>query len=122
MFGNLPDLIAYIRSGKLKAIGTTYLTRAPLAPEIPTIAEQGLPKFETDSWYGIIAPANASPANVARMNGWVMQALADPQVKNNLSERGIEILGGTPSAFGQHIQSEISKYAEIVKSSNMKID
>ena len=122
MFGNLPDFISHIRSGKLKAIGTTYLTRAPLAPEIPTIAEQGLPKFETDSWYGIVAPANTPQASIDKMNAWLNQALADPQIKKNLSERGIEILGGTPAVFGQHIQSEISKYAEIVKSSNMKID
>ena len=122
MFGNLPDFIAHIRSGKLKAIGTTYLTRAPLAPEIPTIAEQGLPKFETDSWYGIVAPVNTPQVSVDKVNAWVNQALADPQIKKNLSERGIEILGGTPAVFGQHIQREISKYAEIVKSSNMKID
>ena len=122
MFGNLPDFIAHIRSGKLKAIGTTYLTRAPLAPEIPTIAEQGLPKFETDSWYGIVAPANTPQASIDKMNAWLNQALADPQIKKNLSERGIEILGGSAAVFGQHLQSEISKYAEIVKSSNMKID
>ena len=122
MFGNLPDFYAHIRSGKLRAIGTTYLTRAPLAPEIPTIAEQGLPKFETDSWYGIVAPANTSPTAVSQMNTWINQALADPQIKKNLAERGIEILGGSSSVFGQHIQNEIAKYAEIVKSSNMKID
>ena len=122
MFGNLPDFISHIRSGKLKAIGTTYLTRAPLAPEIPTIAEQGLPKFETDSWYGIVAPANTAKSSVDQMNVWISQALTDPQIKKNLSERGIEVLGGSPDVFGQHIQSEIAKYAEIVKSSNMKID
>lgn len=122
MFGNLPDFISHIRSGKLKAIGTTYLTRAPLAPEIPTIAEQGLPKFETDSWYGIVAPANTAKSSVDQMNVWINQALTDPQIKKNLSERGIEVLGGSPDVFGQHIQSEIAKYAEIVKSSNMKID
>ena len=122
MFGNLPDFISHIRSGKLKALGTTYLTRAPLAPEIPTIAEQGLPKFETDSWYGIVAPANTSQTSVEQMNVWINQALTDPQVKKNLSERGIEVLGGSSAVFGQHIQNEIAKYAEIVKSSNMKID
>lgn len=122
MFGNLPDFISHIRSGKIKAIGTTYLTRAPLAPEIPTIAEQGLPNFETDSWYGIVAPANTPQSSVDQMNAWVNQALVDPQIKKNLSERGIEVLGGSPSSFRQHIKSEISKYAEIVKSSNMKID
>jgi tripartite-type tricarboxylate transporter receptor subunit TctC len=106
----------------LKAIGTTYLTRAPLAPEIPTIAEQGFPKFETDSWYGIIAPASLSKDAVDKVNSAINRALQDPVVKKNLSDRGIEIIGGTPAKFGEHIQSEIAKYAQIVKTSGMTID
>ena len=122
MFGNLPDFLPYIRSGKLKAIGTTYLTRAPLAPDIPTIAEQGFPKFETDSWYGIVAPANLSKEVVVRMNTLINRALQDPAIVKNLSERGIEIIGGTPEKFGTHIQTEIVKYADIVKSTKMQVD
>lgn len=122
MFGNLPDFISHIRNGKLVALGTTYLTRAPLAPEIPTIAEQGLPKFETDSWYGIIAPVATSPLAISTMNAALNKALQDPAVKKNLAERGIEIIGGTPAAFGDHLRAEVAKYAQIVKSSNMKID
>jgi tripartite-type tricarboxylate transporter receptor subunit TctC len=122
MFGNLPDFLPHIKSGKLKAIGTTYLTRAPLAPEIPTIAEQGFPKFETDSWYGIIAPASLSKDAVDKVNSTINRALQDPVVKKNLSDRGIEIIGGTPVKFGEHIQSEIAKYAQIVKTSGMTID
>ncbi len=122
MFGNLPDFLPYIRSGRLKAIGTTYLTRAPLAPEIPTIAEQGFPKFETDSWYGIVAPANLSKDAVGRMNNLINRALKEPAVTRNLSERGIEIIGGTPEKFGVHIQAEIAKYSEIVKSTKMQVD
>jgi len=122
MFGNLPDFLAHIRSGKLRALGTTYLTRAPLAPEIPTIAEQGLPRFETDSWYGIIAPANTPKVIVERMNLSLNEALTQPGVVQNLRERGIEIIGGTPAEFGTHLQREVAKYADIVKTSNMKID
>ena len=122
MFGNLPDFLAHIRSGKLRALGTTYLTRAPLAPEIPTIAEQGLPNFETDSWYGIIAPANTIKDVVERINLSFNQALAQEGVRQNLRERGIEIIGGTPAEFGLHLQREVAKYADIVKTSNMKID
>jgi tripartite-type tricarboxylate transporter receptor subunit TctC len=122
MFGNLPDFISHIRSGKLVALGTTYLTRAPLAPEIPTIAEQGLPKFETDSWYGIIAPVATSPLAISTMNAALNKALQNPAVKKNLAERGIEVIGGTPAAFGDHLRAEVAKYAQIVKSSNMKID
>lgn len=122
MFGNLPDFLPHIRSGKLKALGTTYLTRAPLAPEIPTIAEQGFPAFETDSWYGLVAPASLGKEAVARMNQLVNRALQDPAVAKTLAERGIEVIGGPPEKFGAHIQAEIAKYAGIVKSSNMKID
>ena len=74
MFGNLPDFLPHIKSGKIKAIGTTYLTRAPLAPEIPTIAEQGFPTFETDSWYGIVAPSSMTKDAVDRMNQAINKA------------------------------------------------
>jgi tripartite-type tricarboxylate transporter receptor subunit TctC len=122
MFGNLPDFLPYIKSGKIKAIGTTYLTRAPLAPEIPTIAEQGFPTFETDSWYGIVAPSNMTKDAVDKMNQAVNKALQDPAVKKNFGNRGIEIIGGTPAKFQEHIQSEIQKYERIVKSANMQPD
>jgi len=122
MFGNLPDLLPHLRSGKLKGLGTTYLTRAPLAPEIPTIAEQGFPRFETDSWYGIVAPSSMPKESVEKVNLAINRALEDPAIKKNLSDRGIEIIGGTPAKFGEHLQSEIAKYARIVKSANMQID
>jgi tripartite-type tricarboxylate transporter receptor subunit TctC len=122
MFGNLPDFLPYIKSGKIKAIGTTYLTRAPLAPEIPTIAEQGFPTFETDSWYGIVAPSSMTKDAVDRMNQAINKALQDPTVKKNFGDRGIEIIGGSPTRFQEHIQSEILKYERIVKSTNMQSD
>jgi tripartite-type tricarboxylate transporter receptor subunit TctC len=122
MFGNLPDFLPYIKSGKIKAIGTTYLTRAPLAPEIPTIAEQGFPTFETDSWYGIVAPSGMSKDAVDRMNQAINKALQDPAVKKNFGDKGIEIIGGTPAKFQEHIQAEILKYERIVKSANMQAD
>jgi tripartite-type tricarboxylate transporter receptor subunit TctC len=122
MFGNLPDFLPYIKAGKIKAIGTTYLTRAPLAPEIPTIAEQGFPAFETDSWYGIVAPTNMTKDAVDKMNQAINKALQDPVVKKNFGDKGIEIIGGSPAKFQEHIQSEIQKYERIVKSTNMQAD
>ena len=122
MLGNLPDFLPYIKSGKIKAIGTTYLTRAPLAPEIPTIAEQGFPAFETDSWYGIVAPSSMTKDAVDKMNLAINKALQDPAVKKNFGDRGIEIIGGSPAKFQDHIQSEILKYERIVKSTKMQSD
>jgi len=122
MFGNLPDFLPYIQSGKLRGIGTTYLTRAQLAPDIPTIAEQGLPGFETDSWYGIVAPAALPRERRDEMNRLINQALAQTSIRQSLAERGIEVLGGSSEDFGKHINSEIQKYAKIVRESGMQID
>jgi tripartite-type tricarboxylate transporter receptor subunit TctC len=122
MFGNLPDFLPHIRSGKLKALGTTYLTRAPLAPEIPTVAEQGFPGFETDSWYGVIAPASMPKDVVERIAAAVNRALDDPATQRNLADRGIEKIGGTSTRLGEHIRAEIAKYAKIVRDSGMQID
>lgn len=122
MFGNLPDFLPYIRAGKLKAYGTTFQTRVPQAPEIPTIAEQGYPKFETDSWYGILAPSGMPKDAVARMNAEFNRALSDPVLRATMIERGLEPIGGTPEKFGEHLRSEIAKYATIVKQAKMKID
>lgn len=122
MFGNLPDFLPHIRAGKLKAYATTFLTRVPQAPELPTVAEQGLPGFETDSWYGLLAPANASKEAVARMNAEINRVLADPAVRAVMIERGLEPLGGTAEKFGEHLKAEIAKYARVVREAKMKID
>lgn len=122
MFGNLPDFLPHVRAGKLKALGTTFLTRVPQAPEIPTIAEQGYPKFETDSWYGILAPAAVPKEVVMRMNAEFNHALADTGVQKIMAERGLEPIGGSVEKFGTHLTSEMARYAEVVKSANMKID
>lgn len=122
MFGNLPEFLPQIQAGKLKAYGTTYRERAKLAPNIPTIAEQGFPQFTTDSWYGILAPASTSADAVARLNAEANNALAVPAVSESLEKRGLDRLGGSPQQFGAFLREEIAKYAQIVKKANIKID
>lgn len=122
MFGNLPEFLPQIQAGKLKAYGTTYLKRAKLAPDIPTIAEQGFPQFTTDSWYGIVAPASASQEAVTRLNAEVNKALAVAAVSESLDKRGLDRLGGSPEQFGAFLRQEIAKYAKIVADANIKID
>ena len=122
MFGNLPDFLPHIRAGKLKAYGTTYLERTALAPDIPTIAEQGYAGFYTDSWYGIVAPASTPKQVVVRMNAEINRALSIPEVRDALIRRGLDPIPSTPERFGEHIASEIAKYARIVKEAGIKID
>lgn len=122
MFGNLPEFLPQIRAGKLKAYGTTYLERAGLAPDIPTIAEQGFPGFYTDSWYGIVAPASMPKGAVMRMNAEMTKALMLAEVHDAIVKRGLDPIPATPERFGEFIRSEIAKYAKIVNDAGIKID
>lgn len=122
MFGNLPEFLPQIRAGKLKAFGTTYLDRAAAAPDIPTIAEQGYPRFETDSWYGLLAPASLPHADVERLNASINRALDQPAVRAALASRGLDPLGGSPQRFAAFRDAEMTKYARIVRDAHIHID
>lgn len=122
MFGNLPEFLPQIRGGRLRAYGTTYLERAALAPDLPTIAEQGYPGFYTDSWYGIVAPASVPKEIIARMNAEINRTLTLSEVRDTLVKRGLDPIPSTPEHFGEFIRSEIAKYAKIVKDAGIKID
>ena len=122
MFSNLPEALPQIAAGKLKAYGTTYKFRAPFAPNIPTIAEQGYPEFETDSWYGLLAPAGVPKEIVARMNAEINKAIALPDTHAALVNRGLDPIPGTTERMTEHVRTEIAKYARIVKEANIRID
>lgn len=122
MFSNLPEALPHISAGKLKVYGTTYKFRAPLAPNIPTIAEQGYPDFETDSWYGLLAPAGVPKEIVARMNAEINKAIALPETHSALLNRGLDPIPGSTERMGEHLRTEILKYAKLVKDANIRID
>ncbi len=108
MFSNLPEAMPHIAAGKLKAYGTTSKFRAPLAPNLPTIAEQGYPEFETDSWYGLLAPAGVPKEIVARMNAEINKAIALPDIHAALLKRGLDPIPGTAERMGERLKSEIA--------------
>jgi tripartite-type tricarboxylate transporter receptor subunit TctC len=122
MFGNLTDMLPHVRGGRLTGLATTFLQRVPQAPEMPTVAEQGYPGFETDSWYGIMAPASASGAMVARMNAEFSRALEDAGTRRAMAAQGLAVLGGTPEQFGEHLRREIARYEQVVRQAHMTID
>ena len=97
MFDNLPSSLALIRSGKLRAVAVTSLKRAPALPDVPTVAESGLPGFEASSWFGILAPAGTPAPIVAKLNAEVNKWLQSPEAKEQLGAQGAEIAGGTPN-------------------------
>ena len=114
MFGNWPEFRGHVGSGKLVAIGMATAQRSQYAPDIPTLAEQGA-KVESNSWNGMLAPAGVPDDIVQRVNAAVNQALKAPAVAEALNKGGIADKSGTPAQFGAFIQSEIARYAEVIR-------
>ena len=122
MFDNLPSSLQQIKAGKLRAIAVTSSERAPALPDIPTIAESGVPGFEATSWFGVLAPAGTPPAIVNRLNAEIDKWLQSDSGKAQLLEQGALPAGGTPDEFAAYIRAETEKWAKVVKLSGAKVD
>ena len=122
MFDNLPSSLGQIKAGKLRPIAVTSAQRAPALPDIPTIAESGLPGFEATSWFGVLAPAGTPPDIVKRLNGEIDKWLQSPEAKDKLLAQGAVAAGGSPEDFAGYIRSETDKWAKVIKASGAKVD
>lgn len=111
--------IPHIRSGRLRGLGITSAKRSPVAPEIPTIAEAGLPGYEAVQWYGALAPARTPPEIVARLNRELTAILQMPDVRKRFAGDGTDPVGSTPEQFRSYIQSELVKWAKVAKSAGI---
>jgi tripartite-type tricarboxylate transporter receptor subunit TctC len=121
MFGNWPEFRGHVQSGRLVAVGMATLKRSAYAPDIPTLAEQGVP-IESNSWNGLLAPAATPDAIVLRLNTEIRQALLAPTVSDAFSHGGITALPGTPEQFSRFIQTEINRYAKVIRASHISAD
>jgi len=122
MFDNLPSSLALIKGGKLKALAVTSKERAAALPDVPTIAESGLPGFEASSWFGLLAPAGTPQPVIAKLNAEIAKWLATPEAKEKLLAQGANAAGGTPEDFARHIAAETAKWQRVVKDSGAKVD
>jgi tripartite-type tricarboxylate transporter receptor subunit TctC len=122
MFDNLANSMQQVRAGKLKALAVTTERRSALVPELPTLAEEGLPGFDISTWWGFMAPAGTPKEIIAKWNAEVARILNTPEMKAFFAQQGAEPAPTTPDAFGAMIQREIAKYAKIVKASGAKVD
>jgi tripartite-type tricarboxylate transporter receptor subunit TctC len=122
VYATAATAVPQIKSGRIKGIAVTTIKRSALMPNLPTIAESGLPGFDANNWYGLLAPARTPRAIVMRLNTEVTKALAMPDVKEFLFNQGLDPAPGTPEQFGAYIKSEMAKWAKVVKDSGARAD
>jgi tripartite-type tricarboxylate transporter receptor subunit TctC len=118
----MASLYPHVQSGKLRGLAVTGSARARTAPELPTIAEAGLPGYEFYVWYALLAPAGTPPPVVTKINEGFNRALNAPEVRDRLASIGIDALGGTQEKFATFLKSEMSKWSKVAKQANIKVD
>ena len=122
MFASAPSAMPHIKTGRLRALAMTGSQQSAAVPGVPTIAESGLPGFETYGWYGVLAPAGTAPPIIARVHGAIIKAMAAPEVMERIVADGSEAVAGTPEQFADYIKRDIPKWAKVIKESGARAD
>ena len=122
MFATSLSVQPHIKSEKLRALAVTTANRSRLMPELPTIAEAGVPGFAAMTWHGVLTTGGTPPAIVNKLNAEINRILQLPDVRQRLGALGAEIIGGTPKEFADHIQREIPKWAKVIKDAGVRVE
>ena len=122
MFDNVPNVLQHVKAGKLRALATSGVKRTALAPDVPTVAEAGVPGYEVNVWFGLVAPAGTPREVVLKLNAEALKILAMPDVRERFLAQGVEPVGSTPEQFGEHIRSQMAKWAKVVRDAGVKAE
>ena len=122
MFATTSGVMGFLENGQVRALAVTTRKRTAILPNVPTMDEAGLPGFEATTWHGLVAPAGTPPAIVAVLHQAIVETLADQGVRQRLQKLGIDLVGSTPAEFAAYIQSEIPKWAAVIKTSGAKLN
>ncbi|MFP5406222.1 MAG: tripartite tricarboxylate transporter substrate-binding protein, partial [Gammaproteobacteria bacterium] len=122
MFDNLPSALPHIKAGKLRALAVTSAKRSEALPDVPTVAEAGVPGYEASSWFGVMAPVGTPKEIVLKTQQTIAKAIEQPDARAKLLAQGADPVGDTPEEFRQFIEAEIAKWAKVVKESGAKVD
>ena len=122
MFSTVPTAVGLIKGGKVRAMAITNSNRFPSMPELPTVAEAGIPGFAVNNWCGIFVAAGTPAEVVTRLNAELVKVLAMPDVKKRLLDNGIGAVSNTPQQFATYIRAETTKWASVIKAANVKVD
>lgn len=122
MFGSLPSVLPQVKAGRLRALAVSTSRRSQFTPELPTVAEAGVPGFEARQWWGVFIPGKTPRPIVARLNGEIRKILAGEDVKSRLADEGAESVVTTPEAFSALVKNDIAKWKKVVADLNLKFD
>ena len=122
MTDTVNSVMPFVRDKRLKMLAVTTPKRMSLFPDVPTLAESGMPGFEVGAWQGLMVPANTPKPIIQRLNAEVMKALQSPDVRQKLALQGAEPLGSTPEAYGEYIQTELNRWGNVVKQTGVTLE
>ena len=122
MLTSILSTLNYVNAGRLRALAVTGARRSEVAPEVPTVAEAGVPGYEATQWFGVIAPAGTPSAVIARLHGDIVKTLKEPDVRKLFLNNGATPVGSTPDAFAAFLKADIEKWAKVVKAAGVKPD
>jgi tripartite-type tricarboxylate transporter receptor subunit TctC len=122
VFGPPLNTLPHVRSGKLRALAVSSAERSKALPDLPTVAESGVPGYDVTSWYGWVAPAGTPAVIVNLLSAELVRAIKLPEVATALANDGAEVVGSTPAQFGQLIAAEVPRWRKIVASSGMRLE
>jgi tripartite-type tricarboxylate transporter receptor subunit TctC len=118
----LPSVLGYVQAGRLRPIAVTSTARSPLLPDVPTVSESGLPRYNVTSWYGLFAPPGTPAAVIGKLNSEIAAVLSTPDVTERLAQLGAQAAPTTPEEFGRVVREEIARWAPIVKASGATVN
>lgn len=118
---NLPPYLPQIKAGKIRALAVTPVKRSPALPDVPTVAEAGVPGYVSSAWFGLVAPAATSKEVITKLALETARILQLPDVKPRIADLGAEPIGSTPEQFNAHIKAEIAKWANVIKEANVEL-
>jgi tripartite-type tricarboxylate transporter receptor subunit TctC len=121
-FDNILTTMAQVQAGKLQALAVSTKTRSSVMPNIPTLAEAGVPGYDATAWFGVLAPAGTPPAIVEQLATAIQKAVKTPEVTETMLKGGAEPVGSTPAQFDAFYKAEVEKWAKVVKSANVQVD
>jgi tripartite-type tricarboxylate transporter receptor subunit TctC len=119
-FPSVPTAMPYVKAGRLRGIGVTTLRRVEVLPDVPSIAEAGLPGYEATQWFGLLAPAGTPRPIIDRLYQESSRALRSADMKERMTAEGLEVVGGTPEEFASYIRSETEKWTQVIKAAGIK--